>query len=49
MPFVVAYACNPSYPGGKDLEEQSLRPTKRGKSYQDPHLNKISQAQWCAL
>jgi hypothetical protein len=38
----VAHACNPSYPGGRDQEDQSLR-LACGNSLRDP-IWKISRA-----
>jgi hypothetical protein len=38
----VAYACNPSYSGGRDQEDYSLKPGQ-AKSSQDPILKKPSQ------
>jgi hypothetical protein len=34
---LVAHACNPSYSGGKDQEDHSLRPAQANCS-RDPHL-----------
>jgi hypothetical protein len=37
QPVVVAHACNPSYLGGWDWEDQDLKPAW-AESSQDPHL-----------
>jgi hypothetical protein len=39
FPWPVAHACNPSYTGGRDQEDYSLKPAKANRS-QDPILKK---------